>query len=204
MDHEHHHHHHGHREFDPDHLLAVEERRRTFMPPEEILGHFLTLPDENMVDLGCGAGYFTIAAARMLSSGIVYAIDRQQNMIDITLQRAAEHGLSNVRGLVASATNLPLSDHSADAFLMSMMFHDVLEQSEMLAEAKRVLKPEGTLYLVEWDQVPSDFGPPMEIRLRPDALTKKLQDAGFSIVQVQHSDKNAAVYYVHAQAPKKR
>lgn len=195
-------HHEGIREFDPSHLLSTEELRKTFMPPEDILGDFLTSKHENMVDLGCGAGYFTIPAASKLPQGIVYAIDRQQNMIDITLERAAQQGLSNIRGIVASATNIPLENHKIDALLMSMMFHDVPEQDTMLSEAKRILKQEGILYMVEWDQVESDFGPPMNIRIRPGALTNTLEEAGFTVQHMHHAAKNGAVYFVYAVSPK--
>ncbi len=196
------HHHDGSREFDPLHLMAMEEQRKTFMPPDATLEDFLTNSHENMVDLGCGAGYFTIPAAKKLQNGMVYAIDRQQNMIDITLTRAKEQGLTNVRGIVASATKIPLENHTIDAMLMSMMFHDVKEQDAMLEEAKRILKPEGILYMVEWDQEQSDFGPPMNIRIRPGTLTHTLEKAGFSVQRMHHAANHRAIYFVYALAPK--
>ncbi len=200
--HHHHHHHDGPREFDPSLLMAVEEHRKTFMPADEILEDFLANHHENMVDLGCGVGYFTIPAAKKLPNGVIYAIDRQRNMIDITLTRAHEQGLANVRGIVASAIDIPLENHTVDALLMSMMFHDVPEQDAMLNEAKRILKPEGILYIVEWDQVQSDFGPPMNIRIQPGALTHTLEEAGFSVQRMHHAANNNAVYFVYALAPK--
>ncbi len=195
-------HHHGvNHAFDPKRLLAMEESRTTFMPPEPILARFLTRPSMTVADIGCGAGYFTLPAAKLLTQGKVYAIDRQENMVDFTTQRANEAGLTNILGVVASATDLPLADKSVDAVLMSMVFHDIPEQSAILSEVRRVLVPAGTLYLVEWDKVGTRSGPPMEIRLRPEELQGILESAGFVVREITHSDVEQAVYFVHAEFP---
>lgn len=193
---------HGEQAFDPNQLLQMEERRRTFMPPEQILNEFLTSPRMVLADMGCGVGYYSIPAGKILTGGSVYAIDLQQNMVDKTLERASEQGLANVHGVTASATELPLEDNTVDAVLMSMMFHDVPEQDRMLSEAKRILKSQGTLYMVEWDRVETDFGPPMEIRIRPDEITATLERAGFEIEDIHYSEQQKAIYYVHAHLPK--
>lgn len=197
-----HSHHHGEQTFDPNQLLATEEMRRRFMPPERILSEFLVAPNTVLADIGCGVGFFTIPAAKMLPEGKVYAVDLQQNMVDATMQRALEDGIANVHGITASATDLPLDNESVDAVLMSMMFHDVPQQDEMLSEVKRILKPEGSFYMVEWDRVATDLGPPMEIRIRPNEMTEKLERVGFRIESVHDSEEQKAVYFVHARAPK--
>ncbi|RIV19652.1 class I SAM-dependent methyltransferase [Alicyclobacillaceae bacterium I2511] len=187
--------------FNPERLLAMEEGRITFMPPEPILAKFLTSSGMTMADIGCGAGYFTLPAAKLLTHGRVYAIDRQENMVDFTTERANEAGLTNVLGVVAPATDLPLADKSVDAVLMSMVFHDIPEQSGILSEARRVLVPGGTLYLVEWDKTGTRSGPPMEIRLRPEELQGILESAGFVIREITHSDVERAIYFVDAELP---
>lgn len=127
-----HQHSHGddHRIFDPHHLQSMESRRRTFMNPEDVLPKFLARSNMTLLDIGCGAGFFTIPAAKMLVDGQVYALDRQQDMIDVTLHRVAEESIKNIRGITSSATEMPLSAASVDAALMSMVFHDVAEQVE--------------------------------------------------------------------------
>lgn len=192
--------HHNHHGFDPDHLMSMEERRNTMMAPEKVLPEFLTRNDMTLVDIGCGAGYFTIPAARILDRGRVYAVDRQQNMIDTTLKRAETAGLTNIEGIVAASTDLPLQDASIDSVLLAMVFHDIQEQSETLSEIKRVLKSGGSLYLVEWDRIDTDFGPPMELRIRPSELTERLTSAGFEIADLHTSTVQPAVYFVHARS----
>jgi ribosomal protein L11 methylase PrmA len=49
-----------------------------------------------VVDFGCGYGTFTVAAAR-LTSGAVYALDIDAEMIAATAAKAASFGLDNER-----------------------------------------------------------------------------------------------------------
>lgn len=199
-EHQHTHGHH-HRTFDPSHLQSMETRRRAFMDPEYVLPKFLTRSDMTLLDVGCGAGFFTVPAAKRLVDGKVYALDRQQDMIDVTLRRAGEEQLKNVQGITSSATEMPLSTNSVDAALMSMVFHDIPGQTEMLSETARVLVPGGLLYMIEWDKIKTDFGPPMDIRISPYQLRETLEANGFIVEDITHSDVEPAVYFVMARTP---
>lgn len=187
--------------FDPERLQKMESQWQRYMSPVTILPKFLTRTNMTLVDLGCGAGYFTIPAAKMINDGHVYAVDRQQDMVHTTLTRARAEALTNIDGIIALATNLPIPDASVDAVLMSMMFHHVDEQTQMLNEVKRVLRPNGILYIVEWDRVDSEFGPPMQIRVRPEELCTMLTENHYMIQNVSHSDVQPAVYFIEARTP---
>lgn len=188
----------GRRVFDPQQLLMMEERRRSFMPPEKILSDWLIQPSTRLADLGCGTGFFTIPAAKMLTQGMVYAVDVQEDMVRLTMQRVESEGLSNVVGMVGSAHQLELEDKCVDAVLLSMVFHDISESEALLSDIKRILVPQGSLYMVEWDKVETAFGPPMDIRIHPDDLRHILETAGFAIRDLHYSESEQAAYFVHA------
>lgn len=194
-------HSHDHPGFDPDRLIEMESRRRAMLPPEDVLGRFLSRNDSTLLDLGCGAGFFAIPAAKILSEGKVYAADLQQNMIDTTLRRAQEARLSNVEGVAAPSTNLPVAGKSIDVVLMSMVFHDIDEKEATLTEVGRVLKSTGILFMIEMDRVDGGFGPPMSIRISPDELTGMLRAAGFSAIETTFSPQQEGIYFVRAKAP---
>ncbi len=203
----HHHdrHHHnggaGHPGFDPVRLAEMEEHRRRILPPEEILPDIVTSGDLTLLDMGCGVGFFSIPAAKLLSRGKVYAVDLQEGMVDATMRRARESGISNIEGIAAPAADVPLPAASADVVLMSMVLHDIDEKAETLREIDRLLKPQGTLFIIEMDRGTSELGPPQEIRITPDALTDMLVAAGFSVRSVERSSREKDFYFTRAQAP---
>lgn len=191
----------GHPGFDPDRLAEMEQRRREMLPPEELLPQFLASTDLTLLDMGCGVGFFSIPAARFLSHGKVLAVDLQQGMIDATTRRARESGISNLEGIVAPATQVPLPDSSVDVVLMSMVFHDIDAKTEALKEIARLLRPKGSLFIIEMDRGNGGFGPPMEIRITPDTLKDMLVSAGFTLSSVTRSSRDNDLYFAHAEAP---
>src|SRR6267154_5977779 len=71
----------------------------SFFDASHVLGQLgFSLGAEDVADLGCGYGTFTIAAAR-LTSGTVHAFDIDPEMIAATAAKARSCGLSNVRAV---------------------------------------------------------------------------------------------------------
>ena len=62
--------------------------------------------------------------------------------------------INNVELLTANACNTQLPDNSFDIVLISLILHEVQKevQKAMLIEAKRVLKQNGHIIIVEWEQ----------------------------------------------------
>ncbi|HAE58044.1 MAG TPA: class I SAM-dependent methyltransferase, partial [Anaerolineae bacterium] len=122
------------------------------MPDEQMWNQFFN-PDliikglgiqnitEPIVDLGCGYGTFTIAAAQA-NQGIVYAMDIENEMITATQEKANAAGLENVRAIqqdfVTLGTGLP--EDSCEFVMLFNILH-AEEPLKILAEAKRILKP---------------------------------------------------------------
>ena len=63
------------------------------------------------------------------------------------------------------------------------VLHDVPEQVHILREVQRLLKPGGVYFLIEWDKIATDFGPPLEIRFRPSDLRDTLLEHHFNPVR---------------------
>lgn len=169
------------RRFDPERLLAMEERRRTLIEPETILRWFVGPRREGVfLDVGCGPGFFALAAAQLLPDGTVLAVDREEAMLTVLQRRVRELGQRNVVTLCAEAEALPLPDAEADWALLAFVLHDLEKPQAALRELRRVLKPGASLLVLEWQPVESAFGPPVEIRIGLQEVLAKLQAAGFT------------------------
>jgi precorrin-6B methylase 2 len=69
--------------------------RRLFQPPERTLEP-VVWEDQRVLDLGCGMGYFAVAAARMVGpDGRVLAVDLQQKSLNTLGRRAEKAGLAD-------------------------------------------------------------------------------------------------------------
>ena len=97
---------------------------------------------QTVLDFGCGSGYFTIAAARMVGdTGRVYALDIHPLAIDAVKKKVAKEGLPNVRTILSDRdTGLP--DESVDVVLLYRTFYLVKDKQGLLDELYRVLKPD--------------------------------------------------------------
>jgi SAM-dependent methyltransferase len=97
-----------------------------------------------VVDCPCGAG----AAFRGLSpaQSVRYvAADLSPSMLRRARRNAHRRGLAEIEFVEADATALPLPDGSADLFLSLWGLHCFADPGGAMAEAARVLKPDGRL-----------------------------------------------------------
>jgi SAM-dependent methyltransferase len=95
-------------------------------------------PGRRLADIGGGTGNYALALQREGWDPVV--VDRSPEM----LARAAAKGLETVE---ADAQRLPFEDESFDAAAMLSMLHHVDDQAAALAEARRILRPDGRLVL---------------------------------------------------------
>ncbi|PYB68359.1 class I SAM-dependent methyltransferase [Thermoplasma sp. Kam2015] len=155
--------------FGKDHAeFMLSMYRREWEDPDKIIKQLPIGPGSDIVDLGCGPGFFTIPLAKE-TDGKVYAIDASDEMIDILKGRIDGH--SNVIPIKSRAEKLPLPDHSADLVFIANAFHDFDDKDAVLDEIYRVLRDDGYLVDIDWKKEPSTHGPPMDIRIdRKEAL----------------------------------
>ena len=141
-------------------------------------------PGMTMLDLGCGLGNYAVAASPYVGGqGIIHALDLWAEGIETLAVRAKIGGLANIRAGVANAGgSLPLAERSVDLCLMATVIHILVREAivrKTLAEVRRVLKPEGTLAVVEFHKVDGSPGPPRAWRLAPSELELLLAPYGF-------------------------
>jgi SAM-dependent methyltransferase len=101
-------------------------------------------PGETVVDIGCGAGFDTLLAARQVGpSGQVVAVDMTTAMLDKTRAAAASLGITNVEAREGFAEDLPVEDGFADVVISNGVINLCPDKVQVMREVFRVLKPGG-------------------------------------------------------------
>lgn len=103
-----------------------------------------------VVDIGSGAGFDSLIAARMAgSAGQVIGVDMTPAMLDKARRAADEAGLGNVEFREGLAETLPVPDSWADVVISNGVLNLMPDKSIGLKEMARVLKPAGRLQIAD-------------------------------------------------------
>jgi ubiquinone/menaquinone biosynthesis C-methylase UbiE len=151
------------------------------------------------MDVGCGDGFFTIPAARLVGEkGKVYAVDVSTSAINRLKREAAEKGLKNVTAKVGASEETVFCNECADIVFYSIVLHDFRDPAKVLQNAKKMIKPAGTLVNLDWKKKPMPFGPPMQIRFSEEQAANLIKQAGFTIESVKDLGRN---FYIVTAKP---
>jgi ubiquinone/menaquinone biosynthesis C-methylase UbiE len=169
-------------------ILRDEQERRKWQNPEDILSEIGLLHGMTFTDIGCGQGFFTVPAAKIVGNGgKIYASDISQVNIQKLREKVDAAGLTNVIMETGKAEDLILCDACADIVFFGIVLHDFENPSKVLANAHSMLKKTGKLIDLDWKQEPMEFGPPLHIRFGEEKAKRLLETSGFTVLLTKKS-----------------
>ncbi len=125
-------------------------------------------PNQRVLELGCGTGYFT---ERLAETGAeITAIDISPELLEAARERCRGH--ANVRFIRENAYALSFAAESFEAVIGSSVLHH-LEVARALSEVHRVLIPAGRLRFTE----PNMMNPQIALQKNIPALKRRLGDS---------------------------
>jgi ubiquinone/menaquinone biosynthesis C-methylase UbiE len=198
----------GHRWFAAwyDRLTAGNERRLAKTIRPRLMGE----AHGRVLEVGAGTGasfpYYPPDAQ-------VVATEPDPHMLERARKRAAGLGGANIELRQASAEQLPFDDASFDHVITSLVLCTVRDQPKALAEARRVLKPGGTLRFLEhvrndesrfWGTVQDGIAPVWRwigAGCNPNRRTQAaIEQAGFAIDWLERVPIGPGTYAIYGAA----
>lgn len=136
--------------------------------------------DERMADIGAATGYFPVRFAVALPKGRIYAIDVEPGMVAWLKRRAEEERLGQIKAVLAQPDN-PMIPEPVDLVFVCNTYHHIGNRTAYFERVRQLIKPGGRLVIVDFKKEPTPFGPPLEMRIAPDAIAAELEAAGYQL-----------------------
>jgi ubiquinone/menaquinone biosynthesis C-methylase UbiE len=158
-----------------------------FSDPVKIIAQLGIQHGQTVVDLGAGTGHYSFAASPFVgSSGHIYAVDIQIDMLRKLKTEAIHRNLNNIEIMIANldmANSTKLREGSADWVLLCNVLFMLKDKSLVLNEAKRILKPTGHLLIVDWKESFGGMGPQPEYVVTEEISKQMASQSGFQLVK---------------------
>ena len=156
-----------------------EQEERT----DEMINLLGLKPGENVADIGAGTGYVTWRMAKKVApNGKVYAVEIQQEMLDLLAASMKQRGVTNVVPILGTVSDPKLPTNVLDLIIMVDVYHEMDHPYEMTEAMVRSLKPGGRLVFIEFRKEDPNV-PIKEVHKMSEAQVKK----EMSVHPLQHS-----------------
>ncbi|MDY7022273.1 MAG: methyltransferase domain-containing protein [Cyanobacteriota bacterium] len=105
-------------------------------------------PSATVLDVACGTGELERLLLEQYPSLYIAGVDISEQMLVQARQKLT--GYTNVSFENTTASSLPFSDESFDVVISANSFHYFSDPEKVLTEMRRVLKPGGTIAILDW------------------------------------------------------
>jgi SAM-dependent methyltransferase len=133
--------------FKPAGVLMGSKFRKWLMDPVKTLKIANVHPTQTILEVGCGTGFFTIPAAKMIGEqGSLIAMDASSGFLKVVAKKVEKANLKNVSIIQRDALNTRLETASIDKVLLfGVIPFPLLPLDKLLPEMHRLLKPDATM-----------------------------------------------------------
>ncbi len=154
----------------------------TFSDPLKIIKQLNISVDAYVADFGCGTGVYSIAIAKKLITGKVFAIDIQKDMVDRLANIAKSENIDKlyvVWGDIDEENGSRLRGESIDFIILSNTLFQVENKKALLKEAFRVMKSSAQILILDWSESFGNIGPRKDHVVGENTAKLLTEETGF-------------------------
>ncbi len=130
---------------DYDHMNNIISFNQHTLWRNKTMSHMFLSSDMNVLDVCCGTGDWTIQLAA--SGAETTGLDFSENMLEVAKEKTA--AMDNISLIHGNAMDLPFEDGQFDYVTIGFGLRNLPDYSAAIADFYRVLKPGGTLVILE-------------------------------------------------------
>lgn len=116
-------------------------------------------PGSVILEAGCGVGAQTVTLARRSPEATIVAMDISEDSLAAARERVRSSGSRNVMFQQADVYSMPFAPDTFDYVFVCFVLEHLSRPREALAHLSRVLKPGGTITVIEGDHGSTYFHP---------------------------------------------
>jgi len=156
------------------------ESREVFIARNDVVKAMALKPGDQVADIGAGTGIYTRLFAQAVGpTGRVYATDLAPKFLAYIAQNAEKDGLKNVQTVPGGDRGTNLKEGSVDVIFHSEVYHHFEYPLTMNASIRRTLKPNGRLFVLDFDKTPAQAA---HVRAPKDVVIAEIEKSGFKLI----------------------
>lgn len=166
---------------------SQKESSLKFIDPDKIISQLDFQSGMKIADFGSGTGYFTFPLAKKVGEqGVVYALDILKEKLETVESEAKLLGLTNInikRVNLEKKGGSGLPDDSSDWVILVNMLFQNKDKGLIIEEAKRVLKNQGKILVIEWNGYATSIGPDKSLRISQEEIEELANKSGLGVLK---------------------
>lgn len=147
-----------------------------FLSPIQIIESLALRKGDIVADFGCGSGAYVFAASSLLGDrGKVYAVDIHKQILEKIDKEAEKRNIVNIDTILANVEDkVPVESYSCDIVILSNILSELDNIDNAIQEAKRILKPDGVILIVDWKKTEHNLSLKRHAILEEEVITAVL------------------------------
>jgi len=146
--------------YDPRESVRLQDQAATLV--ELLHSDTAFPPGSRVLEAGCGVGAQTVTLAKNSPGAFILAVDVSEASLAEAERQVREAGLSDVEFLQADILDLPFGPDSFDHVFVCFVLEHLPEPLVVLDKLKPLLRPGGTITVIEGDHGSAYFHPDSE------------------------------------------
>jgi ubiquinone/menaquinone biosynthesis C-methylase UbiE len=159
---------------EPERLKEIfdAEHREEWQKTSHIMRTLALRDDEIIADIGAGTGYFSNIFSRTITSGKVYAVDCEPNMVTYMQNRFSESGFAHLTVVQSELTD-PCIPEGVETVFLANTYRFIQNRDAYLQKMREQTRPGTRFVFVDFKG--------SHARVSPQMAIDEVQQAGFEV-----------------------